>query len=172
MRSKLKTSLFILLFPAFIHAEDIKEKYMDTALRIISEALADSTAYERLAYICDSFGPRLSGSTNLEDAISWITKEMRKDDLDNVRGERVKVPTWIRGDESITILKPYKRELAMLGLGGSVATPKTGIVAELMVVNDFAELERRSDEVKGKILLFNAPFVTYGETVSYRYSGA
>ena len=172
MRSILKTSLFILLFPAFIHAEDIKEKYMDTALRIISEALADSTAYERLAYICDSFGPRLSGSTNLEDAISWIIKEMRKDDLDNVRGERVKVPTWIRGEESLRILKPYKRELSMLGLGGSVATPRTGIVADLMVVNDFEELERRSDEVKGKIVLFNAPFTTYGETVSYRYSGA
>ena len=172
MRSILKTSLFILLFPAFIHAEDIKEKYMDTALRIISEALADSTAYERLAYICDSFGPRLSGSTNLEDAISWIIKEMRKDNLSNVRGERVKVPTWIRGKESVRILKPYKRELSMLGLGGSVATPRTGIVAELMVVNDFEELERRSDEVSGKIVLFNAPFTTYGETVSYRYSGA
>tara|TARA_B100000676_G_scaffold283046_1_gene309436 strand:+ start:633 stop:1991 length:1359 start_codon:yes stop_codon:yes gene_type:complete len=172
MRSILKTSLFILLFPAFIHAEDIKEKYMDTALRIISEALADSTAYERLAYICDSFGPRLSGSTNLEDAISWIIKEMRKDNLSNVRGERVKVPTWIRGKESVRILKPYKRELSMLGLGGSVATPRTGIVAELMVVNDFEELERRSDEVNGKIVLFNAPFTTYGETVSYRYSGA
>ena len=172
MRSILKTSLFVLLLPAFMHAEDIKEKYMDTALRIISEALADSTAYERLAYICDSFGPRLSGSTNLEDAISWIMKEMRKDGIENVKGERVKVPAWIRGDESISILKPYKRGLTMLGLGGSVATPKAGIVAELMVVNDFEELERRSNEAKGKIVLFNAPFTTYGETVRYRYSGA
>ena len=86
MISILKTSLFVLLLPAFMHAEDIKEKYMDTALRIISEALADSTAYERLAYICDSFGPRLSGSTNLEDAISWIMKEMRKDGIENVKG--------------------------------------------------------------------------------------
>jgi len=172
MRSILKTSLFVLLFPAFIHAEDIKEKYMDIALRVISEALADSTAYERLAYICDSFGPRLSGSRNLENAISWVIKEMKNDDLANVRGERVKVPTWIRGKESVRILKPYKRELSMLGLGGSVATPKTGIVAELMVVNDFEELERRSGEANGKIVLFNAPFTTYGETVSYRYSGA
>ena len=47
MKTVLKISLFILFFPAFIHAEDIKEKYMDSALRIISEALADSTAYER-----------------------------------------------------------------------------------------------------------------------------
>ena len=172
MRSILKISLFVLLFPAFIHAEDIKEKYMDIALRVISEALADSTAYERLAYICDSFGPRLSGSRNLENAISWVIKEMKNDDLANVRGERVKVPTWIRGKESVRILKPYKRELSMLGLGGSVATPKTGIVAELMVVNDFEELERRSGEANGKIVLFNAPFTTYGETVSYRYSGA
>ena len=106
MRSILRLSFFILFVPALINAGDIKDKYMDTALRIISEALADSTAYERLAYICDSFGPRLSGSTNLEDAISWIIKEMRKDDLDNVRGERVKVPTWIRGEESLRILKP------------------------------------------------------------------
>ena len=60
----------------------------------------------------------------------------------------------------------------MLGLGGSISTPKQGIRAEVLVVDSFAELEKVKDRVKGKIVLFNAPFTSYGETVQYRYKGA
>ena len=55
---------------------------------------------ERLARLCDTFGPRFSGSTNLESAIDWILDEMRNDGLDNVHGEGVSVPHWVRGEES------------------------------------------------------------------------
>ena len=162
----------ILFSLSFILANSIKDRYTDASLSIISKALSDSTAYNRLAYLCDTFGPRLSGSKNLENAINWILKEMKKDGLVHVQGERVKVPAWIRGKESITLLKPFKKDLTMLGLGGSIATPKAGIVAEVMVVDDFKELEARSKKVKGKIILFNVPFETYGQTVNYRYAGA
>ena len=152
--------------------ESIKSKYVETSLEIISKSLTDSTAYNRLGYMCDTFGPRLSGSKNLENAINWILKEMNSDGLENVRGEKVAVPTWIRGEESATLLSPFKKELSMLGLGGSIATPRGGLKAEVIVVNDWDELESRSNEVPGKIVLFNAPFTSYGETVAYRYSGA
>ena len=168
----IKPILPILFSLSFILGNSIKDRYTDASLSIISKALSDSTAYNRLAYLCDTFGPRLSGSKNLENAINWILKEMKKDGLVHVQGERVKVPAWIRGQESITLLKPFKKDLTMLGLGGSIATPRAGIVAEVMVVDDFKELEDRSKKAKGKIVLFNAPFVTYGQTVSYRYSGA
>ena len=152
--------------------ESIKSKYVETSLKIISKSLTDSTAYNRLGYMCDTFGPRLSGSKNLENAINWILKEMESDGFENVRGEKVAVPTWIRGKESATLLSPFKKELSMLGLGGSIATPRGGLKAEVIVVNDWDELESRSNEVPGKIVLFNAPFTSYGETVAYRYSGA
>ena len=152
--------------------ESIKSKYLETSLKIISKSLTDSTAYNRLGYMCDTFGPRLSGSKNLENAINWILKEMNNDGLENVKGEKVAVPTWIRGNESATLLSPFKKELSMLGLGGSIATPRGGLTAEVIVVNDWDELESRSNEVPGKIVLFNAPFTSYGETVAYRYSGA
>ena len=152
--------------------ESIKSKYVETSLKIISKSLTDSTAYNRLGYMCDTFGPRLSGSKNLENAINWILKEMNSDGLENVRGEKVAVPTWIRGKESATLLSPFTKELSMLGLGGSIATPRGGLKAEVIVVNDWDELESRSNEVPGKIVLFNAPFTSYGETVAYRYSGA
>jgi carboxypeptidase Q len=60
----------------------------------------------------------------------------------------------------------------MLGLGGSIATPKGGITAAVMVVSTFDELTRRSSEAKGKIVLFDAPFTSYGQTVAYRVQGA
>ena len=40
------------------------------------------------------------------------------------------------------------------------------------MVDSFEELDDRKDEVKGRIVLFNAEFTTYGETVQYRYKGA
>ena len=162
----------ILLCTSLSFSDNIKEKYMDVSLRIISQALSDSTAYDRLAYLCDTFGPRLSGSKNLENSINWILMEMKKDGLDKVQGQRVRVPSWIRGKESIRLLRPFNRELAMLGLGSSVSTPRSGITADVVVVNDYDDLEKNSDDVKGKIVLYNVPFTTYGETVSYRYSGA
>ena len=152
--------------------ESIKSKYEETSLKIISKSLTDSTAYNRLGYMCDTFGPRLSGSKNLENAIKWILKEMNSDGFENVRGEKVPVPTWIRGKESATLLSPFKKELSMLGLGGSISTPRGGLKAEVIVVNNWDELESRSNEVPSKIVLFNAPFTSYGETVAYRYSGA
>ena len=168
----MKIILIVALMLSQSFGESIKSKYVDTSLKIISKSLTDSTAYNRLGYMCDTFGPRLSGSKNLENAINWILKEMKSDGLENVRGEKVAVPTWIRGKESATLLSPFKKELSMLGLGGSIATPRGGLKAEVIVVNDWDELESRSNEVPGKIVLFNAPFTSYGETVAYRYSGA
>jgi carboxypeptidase Q len=41
-----------------------------------------------------------------------------------------------------------------------------------LVVESFAELERRAGEARGKIVLFDVPFTSYGETVQYRSRGA
>jgi carboxypeptidase Q len=70
------------------------------------------------------------------------------------------------------MLLPRPHRLAMLGLGGSVATPPGGIVAEALVVKSFDDLKEHAAEAAGKIVVFDAPFVTYGETVKYRSHGA
>ncbi|GIV62590.1 MAG: aminopeptidase [Rhodothermaceae bacterium] len=160
--------------PAFVpRRRDGMEAYRgNVADRIIDAALDDSAAFDRLAYLVDTFGPRFSGTQNLEDAIDWVLAEMAKDGLENVRGEPVMVPRWVRGRESLTLLAPHVRELQILGLGGSVATPPEGIEAEVLVVGSFDELRARAAEAVGKIVLYNVPFTTYGETVRYRTTGA
>lgn len=146
--------------------------YGPAARQLIAAATSDDSAFKRLACLCDTFGPRFSGTTNLEAAIDWVLAEMKKDGFESVRGEEVTVPRWVRGNESLELLRPRPVKLAMLGLGGSVATPPPGIDAEVLVVRDFGELRRRAAEAKGKIVLFNTPFTEYHETVQVRLKGA
>jgi carboxypeptidase Q len=134
-------------------------------------ALTKNRAYERLEYLTDSIGNRISGSRNLERAIAWAVSEMKKDGLDNVRTEKVMVPHWVRGAESLEIV-PSGQKLAMLGLGNSVATPVDGVTADIVVVRTFAELDALGEKVRGKIVVYNAPFTNYGATVQYRGQGA
>ena len=145
--------------------------YRDVANRLIGESMSTTFAWDRLALLGDTFGHRLSGSDALEQAIAWAADEMKKDGLENVRTEPVKVPHWVRGRESLEIVAPHRSPLAMLGLGNSVGTPADGIEAEVVVVRSFADLDVSAARVKGKIVLFNVPFTTYGETVAYRTSG-
>jgi len=148
------------------------DRYRDAAARIIGAALTSDHAYARLAHLTDHIGNRISGSQNLERAIAWAITEMKRDGLDNVRTEKVMVPHWVRGEESLEMLAPVPRKLQMLGLGNSVGTPAEGITAEAVVVRSFAELDRLGEQVRGKIVVYNAPFVNYGATVEYRLRGA
>jgi len=147
------------------------DNYRATAGRIIGAALVSNRAYTRLAYLSDNIGHRLSGSKNLERAIEWALAEMKRDGLDKVRGEKVMVPHWVRGEESLEITAPRVLKLAMLGLGNSVGTPAEGITAEAVVVRNFTELDALGEKVRGKIVVYNVPFTNYGATVQYRSSG-
>jgi carboxypeptidase Q len=148
------------------------DPYRANAGKLIAAATADQFAWDRLAELTDTYGARLSGSANLERAITWAVATMKQDGLENVRTERVMVPRWVRGNESLEILDPPHHVIPMLGLGGSVATPPAGIEADVLVVGSHDELAKRSAEAKGKIVLFNVPYTNYGETVQYRSNGA
>jgi len=164
-------ALFLaILVPGF--AQNLTDQYRETANRLINEALADKAGYEKLAYLTDRIGNRLSGSASLDRAIKWAVETMQRDGLSNVRTIPVKVPHWVRGAESAKLIAPEQRPLHMLGLGMSVGTPAAGITAEVVVVSDFDEMIALGrDNVRGKIVLFNAPYKGYGPTVVYRSTG-
>ncbi len=146
--------------------------YQPEAQRLMHAATNSLFGFTRLATMCDTFGPRFTGSKNLESAIDWCLAEMKNDGFQNVRGEEVIVPRWVRGNESVELLSPRRRKLPMLGLGGSVGTPPEGITADVLVVTGFNDLKNRVAEAKGRIVLFNVPFTEYRETVIVRTQGA
>lgn len=168
---------YCILFALFITIPGVaqplvKQNIKETSDKLIKSALANNLGFERLAHLTDYYGPRLSGSEVLEQGIDWVVQEMEKDGFDRVWTQPVTVPHWVRGKESATLVAPIQKELPMASLGGSVGTPEEGITAEVMLVKSFEDLEKRGSEAKGKIVLFNVPFTTYGQTVQYRVNGA
>lgn len=98
--------------------------------------------------------------------------KLSADGLDNVHGEPAWVPHWVRGNEYAQLLEPHQFTMSILSLGTSVGTPPEGITAEVIVVSSFDELTNRSAEAKGKIVVYNQPFVSYSATSVYRVQGA
>src|SRR5512135_3119806 len=91
----------------------LQARYADAANRLVAAALRDSAAWNKLARLADGFGNRISGSDALERAIDWVLAEMKREGLENVRGEPAMVPHWVRGNESAELVSPRPMKLPM-----------------------------------------------------------
>lgn len=149
---------------------------------VISLALTELTGYKLLEEIC-KIGPRLSGSDESIKAIMFAKQKMEQMGLDTVWLQKTMVPHWVRGtvEEAFLSTKGKKKQkLSVAALGGSVATPKNGISAEVIEVSSYEELQARAAEVKGKIVFYNVhfdhslvnTFAGYGKAVRFRSTGA
>lgn len=170
--------LFLLLVSAVAIAQSDDEKMLR---QIHDQALTNAKAYSWLDYLCNSIGPRLSGSANAEKAVLYTKSEMEKLGFDKVYLQEVIVPKWVRGRQEIgqIIDGKQKNDVAICALGGSVATPEKGITAQVVEVSSFEQLAQMGDKVKGKIVFFNHPmipnniqtFQSYGEAGKMRWAG-
>ena len=162
-----------------VAATPIAARYRELATRIITAARADHGAYDKLAHLTDRIGNRITGSPALEAAVAWARQAMI-DDGHDARTEPVTVGHWVRGAEAAELVTPIARPLRILGLGGTIATPRGGLTAPVVVVTSWADLDAKRDAIKGAIVLYDVamPAYTvakgtgYGETVEYRTQGA
>ena len=127
-------------------------------------ALESDYAYRQVAHLANNIGPRLSGSAQAAKAVEYVAAELKALGCD-VQLEKVMVPHWVRGEETAALVQfpgqapNTTQKIVLCALGGSVATPKNGIEAEVLVVKNFDELKSMPREkVAGKIVLFNYPF--------------
>ena len=158
-------------------------------LKQLQKAALDSDyAYRQVAHLANNIGPRLSGSVQAAKAVDYVAGELKAHGCD-VQLEKVMAPHWVRGEETSALVQfpgqaaDTTQKIVLCALGGSVATPKNGIEAEVLVVKNFDELKSiPREKIAGKIVLFNHPFdkqiaaegragAAYGEAVVYRSDG-
>ena len=137
-----------------------------------------SSIWRRLSYITDTFGPRLSGSRALEDTLDYIAATAAAEDGLEVSQIPAWIPHWVRGNESAWLVSPRRKKLHFAGLGMSNGTGGLDVTAQVLVVFGatpaaaYDALMANCSQAAGKILLFNIPFTTYGDTVGVRSSAA
>ena len=173
-------SLVLLIFS--FHA-DLFAQQDDSAFikRISDEILTNGKAYPTLFHLTKKIGPRLAGSAGMVKAEKWGQSVMEEYKADKVWLQECMVPHWVRGgkDAAVAIYddqrskKPIKKALDVIALGNSLGSNKNGILAQVLLVNSFDELETKKDEVKDKIVFYNYKFNdTYVNTfLSYRDAG-
>src|SRR5215475_9733717 len=121
-------------------------EFVSEIKKVQQAALGSNYAYDQLGHLCNNIGPRLSGSPQAQAAVQYVAAELRKLGLE-VKLEKVMVPHWVRGQETAELTEFAGRapntaqKVVLTALGGSVATPKEGITAEVVVVNNFDELQ-------------------------------
>ena len=158
------------------HEEQIKTLY--------HKSLTSSKAYNWLDHLSNKIGGRLSGSLNAERAVAWGKTELESLGLDRVYLQKVMVPKWVRGTfeyASIITGPGMSMNVPVCALGGSIATPSSGLRAGVVEVKSFEELEALGEEkIKGNFVFFNRPmpaelintFEAYSKTVNQRTQGA
>jgi carboxypeptidase Q len=167
----------IFLVSYFITYAAIAQNEDSTMLRkISSEILLNGNAYGNLRELCKKVGSRLSGSTGMYKAEDWGVKTLTAMGADKVYKQQCLVPHWVRGRNCQAHFNK-KDMFHVTELGNSVGTGKRGISAPVIEIKNFAELENRKDEVKGKIVFYNYAFNKsllgggYGDAVRYRSAG-
>ncbi|MEM8521694.1 M20/M25/M40 family metallo-hydrolase [Flavobacterium sp. PL12] len=149
---------------------------------IYKSSLTNSKCYSWLDHLSNKIGSRLSGSDNAQKAVLYTKAQLETLGLDKVYLQEVMVPKWVRGEKETAYIMDNKAKTSVpiCALGGSIATSKNGLAAEIIEVQTIAELNTLGDKVKGKIVFFNRPmeqelietFKSYGGCVDQRYAGA
>ena len=177
-----KLLLLIVAIPVIVSAQTNQDSIF--IKKLSDEIMRNGKAYNWLRELTKNIGGRLAGSPQFAKAVAWGNKTMLTTKADNVFLQECMVPHWVRGGKDKVVVtsinnKAINKALDALALGNSIGTGLKGLTANVIALNNFDELEKRKDEIKGKIVLFNYPFNptyivpsrSYGEAGAYRRGG-
>ena len=177
-----KLLLFVFCLPIIAQAQVNQDSI--NIKKMVDEIMTNGKAYDLLRELTKKIGGRLAGSPQQQNAAIWGKRNMEAYHPNKLFLQACKTPSWQRGGKDFAEIVQVdgvstNENLEVLALGNSLGS-KGLIEAELLAVANFDELEKRKDEVKGKIVYFNSEFNpthiqtfrAYGETGVYRGSGA
>src|SRR5690606_20987011 len=139
----------------------------------------DTLAYQLTESLTVEVGQRLAGSEADARAVAWAERTFKQLGYDKVWTEPFTMQYWERGQASLTVSEPFRQNLVVTALGGSVATPFDGINAQVAMFDSLEQLKTADAAlVKDKIVFINKSMEKdklgsfYGSVVGARAQGA
>ena len=168
MLRKLVLSMGMVSICAFA---DVSEQVLEQARQLKAQALKSDLAYEVVESLTTEVGPRLAGTEQEARARVWSKATLASLGFEEIVEEPFDMPTWIRGEEKAQILSPFPQPLSITALGGSINTPREGITAPLVVVDDLFALKALPEAaLEGKIVFVGHHMRKTQDGSSYGYS--
>ena len=167
LKSVVVTTALLLCLSTLLRSQDGVD--LGVVDRIKSEAIGRSRVMDHLRYLTDVHGPRLTGSTQFEDAAKWTTERLTEYGVSNVHIERFPFGRrWSAEQYSCELLAPHYMRLSAMPLAWSDSTngPISGepLLAPFelafargpkRLAEDFDAYRRRwAGKLRGRIVLF------------------
>ena len=184
---------FVFIAATFFLASNSFSQIDDSVMikRFSDEILANGKAYDNLRHLTKQIGGRLSGSPQMVKAEKWGLQILQESGDDKAWLQECTVPHWVRGGKekadalyngAVTGARNvllFHKQLDVLALGNSEGTKNKELIAKVVLVNSFDELEKKKDSVKGMIVFYNYKFIptyvntffSYGDAGRYRGAG-
>jgi hypothetical protein len=126
---------------------------------LVAQALDRSEVMQNLQYLSDVIGPRLSGSAAMNRANEWTAQRFRDYGLAATIESYPFGVTWERGEASLWLTAPFKRQITAHSWAWTAGTPKGAAVSGPVVrVNGSADsLDAYLPKVKGAWLVMSEP---------------
>ena len=157
----------------------VKTSPTTDVVKLQQAALSSQLGYDLVESLTVEVGPRLAGSPKDIIAVNWAMNKLTSLGFDRVYKEPVQVPIWERGEANARIIAPVEQPLVITALGGSIATPSSGIQAQIARFDSLEALQQaRPEMVEGKIAFIDQKterHITgegYGKSVGGRSKGA
>ena len=99
-----------------------------------------SLAYRITQSLTTEVGPRLAGTPREAAARDWAVRWLKDLKFSRVGVEPFTIKGWVREREEASIVSHGGQALAVTALGGSISTPKGGIIAPVAFVASYEDL--------------------------------
>jgi len=146
-------------------AAPVRAQTVDTtgAGAIIAQATDHSEVMQNLQHLADVIGPRLSGSAAMKHANDWTAQRFRDYGLSSSIESYPFGVTWERGEASLWLTAPFKRQVVAHSWAWTAGTPKGAAVSgPVMRINGSADsLDAYLAKVKGAWLMMSEPGVVW-----------
>jgi carboxypeptidase Q len=128
--------------------------------KILEQVKADEPELKaNLTYLADRIGPRLTGSSKLDQASHWTEEQFKAAGFSNAHLEPWTIEKgWTRGTAAGRIVSPVEQQLTLAAYGwspstkGAVRGPVVAVKAERV-----EDLDQYKGKLKGAIVLVGAP---------------
>src|SRR5579863_4469639 len=174
---RLAPGLSLIALTAFAFAQERTDYNLIHEIK--QEAFEHSQVMDHLGYLTDRYGPRLTASPEFDEAAAWVIERMKSWGLANVHTESWGPfgRSWSLKHYAVEMIEPRYSVLDAVPLAWSEPTgkPVTGepVMApfaptannQKKTEEDFEKYKQEwHGKLKGKIVLFNRPRTTAGET--------
>lgn len=147
------------LIPRTSDQQQSYRKAMETAdQQIADEVKAHSALLKNLEFLTTQIGPRLTGSTQMQQASDWTLKQFQAYSIDAHLETATIDHSWTRGVETAAITSPIQKTVGIHAFGWSKATGGdiSGNVVAIEVTEP-SDFDRYRGKLNGAVVLVNKP---------------